>query len=78
LLDRVRAVLNLRHIPVTRPAAPQPAAVTAAPQAANSSTSTIDSAVASIRAAFADLDPQDWAEIQALTEARAAYRKTSK
>lgn len=75
LPDRVRAVLNIKRMPVTR-SNPQP--ISAAPLKAEAQpVPTLDSVVAAIKTTFAHLEPQDWAEIQALAEARAAYKKTT-
>lgn len=77
LLDRVRAVLSIKRMPVARPAGPEPMSATSG-QLEAKPVSRLDAAIASIRTTFADLEPQDWAEIQALVEARAAYKKTSR
>ena len=78
LLDRVRAVLNLKSTTTVRSARPTTAAVVVDQPPTAPSRPGLDAAVTSIRSAFSKLDPEDWAEIQALAEARLSYKKTAK
>ncbi len=77
LSDRVRAVLSLKRALPPRPAPVEvieprvPAARSTIPA---SDAPGLDKALNSIRTALAGLDPDDWAEIQALAEARLAHR----
>jgi two-component system phosphate regulon response regulator PhoB len=76
LLDRVRGLLSLKPAAQTRAAARPihvpPVQIGGAPKPG------LDTALDSLRRAFSDLDPEDWAEIQALAEARAAYKQRQK
>lgn len=85
LVDRVRAVLSLKRSTPTRATItpepeprPQPTRlVPATPPAFASAADSpaLDKAISSIRTALAGLDPNDWADIQALAEARLAHKK---
>ena len=78
LLDRVRAVLNLKRATPVRSAAPEsiephaPVVHTATAQPA------LDAVIDSMKTTLSKLDPRDWAEIQALAEARLTYKNTHK
>ncbi len=79
LLDRVRAVLNVKHLTTSRAAIanpidlPRPASPAAPPAPPG-----LDTALASLKSLFSQLEPTDWAELQALAEARLAHRKAAK
>ena len=85
LVDRVRAVLSLKRSTPTRATItpepeprPQPTrSVPATPPASAPAADfpALDKAISSIRTALAGLDPNDWADIQALAEARLAHKK---
>ena len=79
LQERVRAVLNLKRPATIRsgaagPIGPSEAAAPPAREAAPG----LESAVAAIRRTYTQLEPSDWAEIQALADARLNYRKAGK
>lgn len=79
LLDRVRAVLNVKHLTTSRASIPNPIDLPrpvgpAAPPAPPG----LDTALASLKSLFSQLEPSDWAELQALAEARLAHRKAAK
>ncbi len=83
LHDRVRAILNVkpgapRHAtavttPVETTMVPRPSVTSSDPNRPG-----LDTAMAALRTTFAELEPTDWAEIQALAEARATYKKRAK
>jgi DNA-binding response OmpR family regulator len=77
LADRVRAVLSLKRVAPPRHPAPEPIEPRTPPTRPihPADPPALDKAVDSIRTALAGLDPDDWAEIQALAEARLAHRK---
>jgi len=87
LVDRVRAVLSLKRptptrATITSEAEPRPQPTRSVPAATPASTPksdspALDKAISSIRTALAGLDPNDWADIQALAEARLAHKKKS-
>lgn len=82
LVERVRAVLNLKRTAGARPGSadllhePRTTGVTLTFTEAGKP--GLDTAVNSIGRTFASLDPDDWAEIQALAEARLAFKKAAK
>ena len=79
LLDRVRAVLNVKHLTASRAAAPNPIDLPRpVGPAAPPPSPGLDAAMASFKSLFSQLEPTDWAELQALAEARLAHRKAAK
>jgi len=81
LLDRVRSILNMKHLTTPRSSMPdmlglRTPAKTTAP--AKVIPANLDAVMNSLKSTFSHLEPDDWAEIQALAEARLAYRKTTK
>ncbi len=84
LLDRVRAVLNVKHIAPSRMAAAEPIDLRrpARPATGAPATSTVpanlDTVMSSLKSTFSHLEPGDWAELQALAEARLAVKQATK
>ena len=79
LLDRVRAVLNVKHLTTSRAAIANPIDLPRpASPAAPATPPGLDTALASFKSLFSQLEPTDWAELQALAEARLAHRKAAK
>ncbi len=84
LLDRVRAVLNLKRPASARSVIAEPIeprdASYPTPRTAprNAPRPGLEAAVNSIKTTFSGLEPDDWAEIQALAEARLAYKEAHK
>jgi DNA-binding response OmpR family regulator len=78
LLDRVRAVLNLKRTTLARSDEPEPIEPHAPAVRTTAGQPALDTAIDAMKATLAKLDPKDWAEIQALAEARLAYKNTRK
>ncbi len=82
LLDRVRAVLNVKHLASNRPAVTDSIDLKrpykAPPPPAVASTAKLDAVMSSLKSTFSHLEPDDWAELQALAEARLAVKKAAK
>jgi DNA-binding response OmpR family regulator len=82
LLDRVRALLGLKRFAPSRSSMPEPIEprpLPRKPAAVNApAPAGLDDALSALKSTFAQLEPADWAEIQALAEARVAYKHAKK